>query len=391
VSKPIVRIASRLFAPEVAAAAFRLRVLADAFADLGYDVDVVTTAPPGGPARDDGRLRVSRWPVLRDENGNVRGYLQYLSYDIPALGRLLLRRRPRLLVSEPPPTTGLVVRLVSMAQRVPYAYYAADVWSDAAASTGAPARLVTVLRWVESWVLRGASVVLAVSDGVAAQLARLGVDGSRVVVVGNGVDTKTFTPDGPVAEQGSDPSAASRPYFVYTGTMSEWQGAEVFLRALPRLGERSARLVFLGQGSDLAHLRALAHELAPGAVEFRGLVPPAEAAAWLRGAVAALVSIKPGLGYDFAKPTKIYAATACGTPVIFAGQGASDHLVASEGLGWSPGYDPDAVASAMATALAGADRPPTDHLASWTREHASLALAARQAAAAALSVASRAR
>ena len=84
--------------------------------------------------------------MLRDE-GNVRGYVQYLSYDIPALLRPprcgdarpcwspSRRRRP-----------GLVVRLVAALQRVPYVYYAADVWSDAAASTGAPAPLVSVLR-----------------------------------------------------------------------------------------------------------------------------------------------------------------------------------------------------------------------------------------------------
>jgi glycosyltransferase involved in cell wall biosynthesis len=189
-----VRIVSRLFAPEVGAAAFRLRVLAEAFADLGHRVEVVTTKPSGTPRIDDGELHVSRWPVLRDANGNVRGYLHYLSFDVPAAVRLLSRRRPALLVCEPPPTTGLVVRVVSALQRVPYAYNAADVWSDAAASTGAPRLLVAGLRRMESWVLRGAAVVLAVSTGVADQLGRLGVDPARVVVVGNGVDTQVFTP-----------------------------------------------------------------------------------------------------------------------------------------------------------------------------------------------------
>jgi hypothetical protein len=89
-SRRPVRLATRLFSPEVGAAAFRLRVLADSFAELGYPVDVVTTAPPGSYPRDDGKLRVSRWPALRDESGNIRGYLQYLSFDIPLLGRLLL-------------------------------------------------------------------------------------------------------------------------------------------------------------------------------------------------------------------------------------------------------------------------------------------------------------
>jgi glycosyltransferase involved in cell wall biosynthesis len=179
------------------------------------------------------------------------------------------------------------------------------------------------------------------------------------------------------------------PVFVYTGTMSEWQGAEVLVRGFAEHLQSSpqSRLVFLGQGSDVPHLSALAAQVAPGAVEFKGVVPPPEAAAWLRAAAAALVSIKPGQGYDFAKPTKIYAATACGTPVIFAGAGAGHDLVEQAGLGWSPGYDAPAVAAAMTQAaqLDGERRTELQrHLVAWTGEHASLRTMGRAAAAEAL-------
>ncbi|HYN68147.1 MAG TPA: glycosyltransferase family 4 protein [Ornithinibacter sp.] len=379
-----VRLVTRLFAPEVGAAAFRQRALAESFADLGYDVDVVTTTPPEsvravGPL-DDGPLRVSRWPVLRDANGNVRGYLHYLTFDVPALFRLLARRPPILLVAEPPPTTGVVVRVVAALQRRPYVYYAADIWSDGAASAGAPRVVVAVLRRVETWVVRRAALVLSVSEGVTERLELLGVPRERVFLVGNGVDTEVFRPEGPRA-------AVEGPYFAYAGTMSEWQGADVFVEALARVrsDHPRARIVFMGQGSEQSALRELASVRVPGAVEFRGVVPPAEAASIMRGAAAGLVSIKPGLGYDFAKPTKIYAATGCGTPVVFAGVGAGRELVVGHGLGWAPGYDVEAVAEAMCRAL---DQPdPGDasvRLSAWTEEHASLRAAARAAAVAAL-------
>jgi len=382
-----VRLVTRLFAPEVGAAAFRQRALAQSFADLGYDVEVVTTTPPeSAPAMgrlDDGHLRVSRWPVLRDANGNVRGYLHYLTFDVPALARLLARRPPILLVAEPPPTTGVVVRVVAALQRRPYAYYAADVWSDGAASAGAPGVVVAVLRRVESWVLRGASLVVSVSEGVSERLEQLGVPPERIFLVGNGVDTEVFRPEGPRA-------AVEGPYFAYAGTMSEWQGAEVFVEALARVrvDRPTARIIFMGQGSEQPALRELAERRVPGGVEFRGVVPPAEVAAVMRGAAAGLVSIKPGLGYDFAKPTKIYAATGCGTPVVFAGTGAGLDLVAGHELGWAPGYDVEAVAEAMCRAL---DRPAPGEtsvrLSAWTEEHASLRAAARAAAVATLEAA----
>ena len=323
---------------------------------------------------------MSRWPVLRDAHGNIRGYLQYLSFDIPALVRTALRRRPALLVAEPPPTTGAVVRLVAALQRTPYVYYAADIWSDGAASTGAPRLLVWALRRLEAWVLHGAALTLAVSEGVADRVVELGVDREHIIVVGNGVDTNVFTPEG----QKAGPDG---PYLAYTGTMSEWQGADVFIRALDqaRRLRPDLRAVFLGHGSELPALRTLADERVPGAVDFPGVVPPEVAAAYIRGAVAGMVSIKPGLGYDFAKPTKTYAATACGTPVIFAGQGAGAQLVSVEGLGWAPGYDVDGIAEAMVEAVDSADdESRRQRLVIWTRDHASLSSTALSAATAAL-------
>jgi glycosyltransferase involved in cell wall biosynthesis len=376
---PRVVLATRLFAPEVAAASLRLRWLARALADAGAVVEVVTTRPPtgSGPIEDDPRWRVSRWPALRDKAGVVRGYLPYLSFDLPLLFRLLVRRRAALILVEPPPTTGLVVRLVCALRRVPYAYYASDVLSDALASGGAPAPLVAVLRRLESWVLRGAAHVLAVSEGVAERVQALGVPGARITLVGNGIDTDVFQPDGPVADVGGR-------YFVYAGTMSQWQGVEVFVRAFASIwrSHPDAHLVFLGQGLDEPHLRQLASELCPEGIEFRGVVPPDEAATWLRGARAGLVSITPGIGYDFAKPTKVYAATACGTPAMFAGRGAGTELVEANRLGWSVDHDVDAVATTMEEALSGPPWSPDerDRLVTWTREHASLAAVSRAAA-----------
>ena len=367
-SRRRVRIVSRIFAPEVAAAAFRLKVLGDAFAELGADVEVLTTRPPQQLVVDDGPLTVKRWPVLRDRSGNVRGYVQYMSFDLPVFLRML-RRRPDLTVVEPPPTTAVIVRIAAVLQRRPYVYYAGDVWSDGAASMGAPAIVVGILRFLEAWALKGAARVLCISEEVAERIGQLGVAPDRLVVVGNGINTELFRPDGPEIATGSQ--------FVYTGTMSEWQGADVFIRAIAKVRADipDARITFLGQGSAQDNLRSLAAALDPDAVDFRGLVSPTECAQWIRAADAALVSIQPHIGYDFAKPTKIYAATACGTPVVYAGVGAGQELVRTQGLGWAPGYGVEEVADAMRRALrqGGQERLElSQRCVDWTRAHASL-------------------
>ncbi len=133
---------------------------------------------------------------------------------------------------------------------------------------------------------------------------------------------------GPVAEEAPRDAA----YLVYAGTASEWQGAEIFAEAMRVVVQEDprARLVFLGQGSAWPALQRIAAELPAGAIELRPLVPPAQAAAWQRGAAGAVVSVRPGLDYDFAYPTKVIAALACGTPVVYAGPGpAADDLTAA--------------------------------------------------------------
>jgi len=381
-----VTVATRIFAPEPAAASFRLSALTAALADAGHAVKVVTTTPPArlraaSASADRARRGVSvrRFPVLRDADDYVRGYVQYMSFDVPLFFRLLAGRRPAAIVVEPPPTTGFFVRLAAALRGVPYVYYAADVWSDATEATGAPGAVTSVVRLLERFALRGASQVLAVSDGVAERVRAL-AGHDRVTVVRNGIDTELFTPAGPV-----DEAVAAAPVAAYTGTMSEWQGADVFVRALPAVLEAvpGARLVFAGQGSARAELEALAAELGVAAsVDFAGVVPPADAARLLRSARVGLVSIKPGLGYDFAVPTKLFASAACGTPVLFAGAGAAHEVVSSSELGATPGYDVAAVAQAMADALAQApSAAERERLAAWTRANASLAAAARAAVA----------
>ncbi|MFJ6026131.1 glycosyltransferase family 4 protein [Pseudarthrobacter sp. NPDC092424] len=376
-------VASRLFTPEVGAASFRLKALVDGLAEGSSEVCVLTTRPPKGSPAFTAPYRLSRWPVLRDAGGNVRGYLQYLSFDGPVFFRLLFSRAD-VVVAEPPPTTGVVAALTSVLRRRPFVYYAADIWTEALAATDVSPVIVKVMKVTEGLALRKAAKVLAISDAVADKVTAFGVPPERVALIGNGIDTGVFGPAGPVWR-------TDEPYFVYTGTMSEWQGADIFIRALPKVLEEhpTAAIHFFGQGSDESRLKELAAKVAPGRVHFGGVVPPAEAASRIRGAVGALVSIKPGQGYDFAKPTKIYAAAGCGTPVIFAGSGEGAAVVADNGLGETAEYDPSSVAAAMSKVLgrsaAGEDQG-REARSRWVEENASLATCGRRAAAAVLSV-----
>lgn len=359
-----VLIATRIYDPEPAAASFRLKTLAEGLTRAGYSVDVFTSAYRDAPQHETtpSGVTIHRAPVLRGKDGYMRGYVQYLSFDIPLFFRLLLGGKADLYVNEPPPTTGIVVKIAAALKRRPHAYYAADVWSDAAAGAGMPAFVTAALRAAESFVFRRADRVFAVSDGVQQRVKSLGA--RQVTLVRNGINTDIFQP------QGHTVTIAGARYFIYAGTMSEWQGAEIFVQALAWIHADypDVHIIFLGQGNGAAAIQAAAQSSnLANYIHIKAAVPPEQAAAYQRGAVAALVSIHPEAGYDFAYPTKALAAWACGTPTIYAGVGPAKDDIRSHSLGWALDFNAASIADAMVTAL----EEPLDRqaIAQWAQDN----------------------
>ena len=391
----LVTLATRTFTPEPTAAALRLGALARALAAGGDTVRVLTSRLAPSVARDareaeetrasenasgdagerPGLVEVHRAPVLRDCTGAVRGYVSYMSFDLPLLARLLVGPRPDVVVCEPPPTTGVAVRLACAIRRVPYVYYCADIVSDAAALAGVPGLVVRTVAGLESFALRGARRVIAVSDGVASRARELGA--RDVAVVPNGVRVPeavaTGVPDGFPAGSG--------PVFVYAGTVAQWLAPEVFVdafeRARGRLGD--ARLAFVGQGSGWDALAERSRGVA--GVDLIPAVSADEADRWMARATATLASLRPG-GYDYAYPTKILASLAQGTPVIYAGPGQAARDVEQSTLGVACSLDADEIAEAMVALASGAASwVGRDGARTWVREHRSVSASSRAAAA----------
>lgn len=349
-----ITIASRIFEPEPSAASFRLKALAEALSDAGHDVtvDTVTPAAEQRSSLDDSSkpYRVKRHRVLRDKSGYVRGYVQYLSFDIPLFFRILFGRKADLIVVEPPPTTGFFTRISAGIRRVPYVYYAADIWSDAAQQTDAPSVIVRAVRAVEKWVWRGARAVLSVSSGVTQRIATVEAK-AHVIEIGNGVNVQRFHA-ALNAASGLEPRD-----FVYAGTASEWHGAHIVLDAYAAASPDTVqrhRLRFIGGGSQTAELKQQALQLGIGdKVVFEDPKPAEELAPILANSIASLATLRPGSGYDFAFPTKLYSSVACGAPVIYAGPGPAKQFVETvvDGtpLGIAASWDADNLCNALET------------------------------------------
>jgi glycosyltransferase involved in cell wall biosynthesis len=364
--------ATRIFTPEPAAAAFALENVALAFADAGWDVRVLTsTFGRAADLPDLPGVSVERMPVLRNAAGYVRGYLGYLSFDIPLFFRLLFMRAADLVYVEPPPTTGAVVRVATALRRVPYVYDAADIWSDAAVTVTRSRLVPRVLRAVERFAIRGARHAVVVAPAYAERLRELGIR-TPTTVVGFGVDPSSF--------DYHPASVSPTPLFVYGGSYSEWHGAGIFVEAFARLVTRhpDARLLFVGNGSERPALSRRVEELGlTTAVEFRDPVAGSELARIFSGATASLASLTPGLGYDYAFATKVYSSLASGCPVVYSGAGpAAGFLTAAAAevdAGVAVPYDVAAVDAAMEEiAVRRVAVTRRRALSAWTRRNHSL-------------------
>ena len=115
--------------------------------------------------------------------------------------------------------------------------------------------LMTKLRSQESACLQAADRIVTPSGVTARYLVEhRGVDAAKVRVIPNGVDVELFHPSG----QAEAPAPQDR--LLYFGTLSQWQGVDLAVRAAAQI---SAKLTILGAGSSRQReaISALAHKL----------------------------------------------------------------------------------------------------------------------------------
>ena len=205
--------------------------------------------------------------------------------------------------------------------------------------------------WCERTALESAAAVIAVSEGMRADLLGCypAVPADRVRVIRNGIDTREYAPDSgtDVLERyGADPG---RPLVVFVGRVTRQKGLPVLLRAAARLDPGTQLMLCAGQ-PDTAELAAEVTGLVQDLLDTRSGV------IWLSGMLArreviqllshATAFVCPSL-YE---PLGIVnlEAMACGTAVVASRVGGIPEVVADgeTGLLVPPG-DPVALADAV--------------------------------------------
>lgn len=366
-----VLIVTQYFPPEAGAPQVRLAALARALQGLGAEVDVLTAMPnhPSGRIFDGYRrkavarettdgVRITRLAMYPALGSGLKRMVSYASFAAAAAAGLLVHRRPDLvLVESPPPLVFPAAWLRARLWRAPVVLNVADLWPDTGVDIGAirEGLVLRLLRGLERWCYRHADAISVPTEGLAAALiGRKGVPAEKVTFLPNGVDTDRFSPEP------ADPAVAAalaphgEPVFLYAGTVGTAHGAEVAVRALALLrgSHPTARVAFMGGGSELGHVQDIVRAEGIDGVDFLGVRQPDDVASALAVAVAGLATLRAGESAQSTRLAKMFPPMACGRPLLFSGDGEGADLVHAAGAALvTPPGDAAALSRSMAAVL----------------------------------------
>lgn len=170
--------------------------------------------------------------------------------------------------------------------------------------------------------------MITVSEALRRRLMALGVEGSRIRVLRNGVDLDAFRPLAPGRRtELRSPLSANGPLWLAVGNLVPLKGVDITLEALALVP--SAILAVAGGGPEEGRLKELAHRLdVAERVHFLGPVPHGALCDYYNAAdVTVLASSREGM------PNVVLESLACGTPVLLAPFESANEIVGAPEAG----------------------------------------------------------
>ncbi|MBV9172475.1 MAG: glycosyltransferase family 4 protein [Chloroflexi bacterium] len=355
---------TQYFPPEIGAAAVRLDEITRAVCAAGHSVEVVTGMPnyPAGRIlgayrgklivreRDSGRRIIRTWTFASSRGGMTRRLANYASLTCSSLIGCFLASRPDYVFVESPPLfLGLTAWMFCRITGSQYIVNVSDPWLEFARDMGfiRSARLFAALERLERFIYKHALRVNAVTATIRTLLIETkGVPRERLSWLPNGVDLDRFRPLAPDPVWKERLELNGHAAFVYAGSHQRSHALDVLLDAASL--DRDLMVVLVGDGTEKARLIESAQAHALSNVRFVEPQRIDQVPRILSVARGALVSIRGEESFDSSRPAKMFAAMACGKPIIYCGRGEGASIVSANECGVVvPPGDAQALVNAM--------------------------------------------
>jgi glycosyltransferase involved in cell wall biosynthesis/spore maturation protein CgeB len=253
--------------------------------------DVVVVARPGYPwdsETDAQKPKQARYEQSMDDVPYV--HLPGLSLVNAPLDRFVQvaadgfvrearRQRPSVMQSASNHRTALPALIAARRLGVPFVYEVRGLWEVTNASSKADwetseqyAQMVAL----ETLVAQEADVVLAITQQVADELVRRGVDAHKIRLAPNAVDAEQFAPIPKDATYASQKGVRlDAPVIGFAGSIVDYEGLQTLLDASALLDDRGVdhQVVIAGSGAAAAQLKADRDSRRLSSVMFLGRLP----------------------------------------------------------------------------------------------------------------------
>ncbi len=335
--------------PGTSGYAIRSREIVTKQRALGLEPIVVTSpsqAPMGTLDSDKSEIidgvkyfrSCGRWLAASAEvydPSNFRSALRVVqNFRLVSMCALLARKyRPDIIHSHSPFTCGLTGDAVGATMGIPTIYETRASWEDSHLSRKRlteKSGTYRLMKNLETLAMKGATLRIAISRALKADILSRGFDPDQVEIVPNGVNLAHFSPGPPSDLLKKRLGLEGKTIIGYIGSFFYYEGLDLLLRAMDRISIQfqDAVVLLVGSGEAENDLRSLCGDLEIGSkVVFAGRVPHSEVQDYYRLAdILCLPRIKSRLT-DLVTPLKPVEIMAMQKPLLASDVGGHRETV----------------------------------------------------------------
>lgn len=325
--------------PTCAACAYRMKVFADTFAQLGHDVTVIASSTnKENGVMQECKERIMFSPAIKmKKKTTVMRMLNNLSFAFSSVFTALKAGKADVVITtSPPPLVSMSGWLIAKMKGAKLVYDVRDIWPDVALemnSFSENSLFCKVFRWITNFMYRHADMVTTVSPGKVEKIRGKLPEEMRekVHLVGNGFDEEILrnSEDEDIITEYSLDSKFS---CVYIGNVGLAQGLGALLDLAKKTKHKNVQFLIFGTGAERAVLEQRAKAEGLDNVRFCGVIEHNKVFTVLRKAQMSFIPLKSSNMRD-SIPTKVYEALGIGCPVLLMAEGDACDVVNESGLG----------------------------------------------------------
>lgn len=234
-----------------------------------------------------------------------------------SLARVVWARRPTThVVCNMPLVSATIVWLLSLPLRVRFIVWFQDVQSGLAASSLGRGWMSRALSALESFVLRRAAQVIAISPELAEEATRRGVSPQRVGVLENWAPIEKLPVLDRETQWRREANLTARPLFVYSGTLARKHDPSLLVELAAAVDGLGGHVVVVTEGEGADYISgAIDRGTAPRNITVLPYQPFDRLPEVLASADVLVVILEPEAG-RFSVPSKTLSYLCAGRPIL---------------------------------------------------------------------------